>query len=112
MIYGGTTWELRNSVDSVESCALLAAEYEDVQYWTFEIENKRCHLKSSIDGDRTDDTLGLVSGSSECGNAHLYNYNSVGEYLRWVSFNSHYSFPNSADAEIPLWVPDSWALDS
>ena len=40
MNYGGTTWELRNSVDSVESCALLAAEYEDVQYWTYETENK------------------------------------------------------------------------
>ena len=78
MSYGGFAWELR---ESIESCALLAFESEDALYWTFETETKKCHLKASIrlGADRRDNTLGHVSGSSECGNAHLY---SGGEYPR------------------------------
>ena len=78
MTYRGSDL-VQQEKDSIELCAVFASETEEALYWTYELKTKKCFLKTS-NSDRGDNTPGHVSGSSECGFAKDYNYDTVGEY--------------------------------
>ena len=102
MEYGGSDL-LEQDKDSIELCADLAFDIENATFWTYKTKTKKCLLKDS-NNDRRDNTPDHVSGSSECGYANRYDWETGGEYPRRVFLNSHYGpdSPSSRRDDVAL----------